>query len=65
MRLDLWNIGDDANFRSWLDSDLTATPDLRPLYPQEPAFPVPPPTSEGDPEATFAALDRLTNWVNL
>ncbi len=22
------------NFCSWLDSDLTATPDLRPLYPQ-------------------------------
>ncbi len=22
------------DFRSWLDSDLTATPDLRPLYPQ-------------------------------
>ncbi len=24
----------EARVRSWLDSDLTATPDLRPLYPQ-------------------------------
>jgi len=23
-----------ANFSFWLDSDLTATPELRPLYPQ-------------------------------